>query len=135
MIVRKALLIMCGIILFSTPALAGHLDLAWHPNTEPDLAGYRIYYGTTSGEYTDYIDVVGSTSARITDLMDDTEYFVALTAYDIDGNESGFSGEVSAFATAGDDPAPSETGSDGSGLIFGATSDNGCFISQTTTPR
>jgi fibronectin type 3 domain-containing protein len=134
MIARKVLLIICGIVLFSSPALAAHLDLAWHPNTEPDLAGYRVYYGTISGDYTDYIDVAGSTSVRITDLVDDTEYFVALTAYDIDGNESDFSGEVSAFPTAGDDPAPSETQSDG-GIIFDATSEKGCFISRVTTPQ
>ena len=133
MIIRRILVV--GIfLLFSTPTLAAHLDLAWRPNTEPDLAGYRVYYGTTSGDYTDYVDVAGSTFARISDLMDDTEYFVALTAYDIDGNESDFSGEVSAFPTAGDDPAPSESQSDG-GLIFDATSEKGCFISRATTPQ
>jgi len=132
MIIRKALLIIFGIVLISSPTLAAHLDLAWHPNTEPDLAGYRVYYGTASGDYTDYVDIEGSTSVRIGDLMDDTEYFVALTAYDIDGNESDFSAEVSAFAAAGDDPGPSESQS-GSGLTF--DSEKGCFISQTTTLR
>ena len=130
MIPQRVLIIALGIaLLCSSPALAAHLDLAWQPNTEPDLAGYRVYYGTASREYADWTDVGMSTSARITELLDDTEYFLALTAYDIDGNESDFSVEVSAFPAAGDDPAPS------SGLIFDVTSEKGCFISRTTTPR
>ena len=29
------------------------LELEWKPNQEPDLAGYRLHFGTASGEYTE----------------------------------------------------------------------------------
>ena len=28
-----------------------YLDLTWNPNAEEDLAGYKVYYGTSSGNY------------------------------------------------------------------------------------
>ena len=36
---------------FFATAEAAHLDLAWSPNDEPDLGGYRVYYGMESGDY------------------------------------------------------------------------------------
>ena len=111
-------------LLFPASALAGHLDLAWDPNSEPDLAGYRIYYGTSSGDYSDWIDVSKATSVRITGLSDDTEYFLALTAYDTSGNQSDFSGEVSAYALPGEDPV--------SPVSEGSSSGGGCFIATAS---
>ena len=112
-------------LLFPASALAGHLDLAWHPNSEPDLAGYKIYYGTSSGDYSNWIAVGRATSFRITGLSDDTEYFLALTAYDTSGNESDFSGEVSAYALPGEDPVSPVSGGSSS-------SDGGCFITTVS---
>ena len=42
---------------FPALALAGSAILHWQPNSEPDLAGYRIYYGITSRSYGPYIPV------------------------------------------------------------------------------
>jgi len=36
---------------------AEQVTLAWDPNTESDLAGYKIHYGTTSRSYTSTVDV------------------------------------------------------------------------------
>jgi len=109
-------------LLFSSSALAAHIDLAWNPNSEPDVAGYIAYYGTFSGEYTKSLDLGKVTSVRITELLEDTEYFLVLTAYDIYDNESDFSGEVSGYAVPGDDPG------DGISVSDRASSRGGCFI-------
>ncbi|NIQ37675.1 MAG: hypothetical protein GTN81_03695 [Proteobacteria bacterium] len=80
-----------------TPAEAAYLDLAWDPNTEPDLAGYRIYYGTASGQYTDFVDVGDTTTYRLGSLQDGVTYYLAATAHDTSGNESDYSNEVSSI--------------------------------------
>jgi fibronectin type 3 domain-containing protein len=74
---------------------ANYLDLAWDANQEEDLAGYRVYYGTSAGEYINFIDVGDVTTFHLDDLIDGVTYFIALTAYDRAGNESDFSEEAS----------------------------------------
>jgi hypothetical protein len=74
---------------------AAHLDLAWDLNQETDLAGYRVYYGTSSGEYINFVDVGNTSSYRLDNLLEDVTFYVALTAYDVVGNESDYSVEVS----------------------------------------
>ena len=59
-----------------------------------DLAGYKVYYGTSPGTYDSIIDAEDVTTYTITDLSAATYYF-AVTAYDEIGNESGYSNEVS----------------------------------------
>ena len=90
----------CSIFLlvFGIPALAlaGSATLHWQANTESDLAGYRIYYGTSSRSYGVYIPVdKNTTSYTINNLTEGQTYYFALTAVDTSGNESGFSEEVS----------------------------------------
>ena len=75
------------------------LTLAWDPNTEDDLAGYKIYHGTHSGDYDSVIDVGNITQYTVTGLEPATLYYLALTAYDTSGNESDFSDEVSGIPT------------------------------------
>jgi hypothetical protein len=70
------------------------LIISWLPNVEQDLAGYRIYYGTLSGVYSDTLDVGVNTSYTIADLDSSQIYYFAVTAYDFSGNESSFSTEV-----------------------------------------
>ncbi|MEW6003368.1 MAG: fibronectin type III domain-containing protein [Nitrospirota bacterium] len=59
-----------------------------------DLAGYKIYYGTVSGNYTAVIDVGNIRQYKVKDLEPGTYYF-AVTAYDTARNESDYSNEVS----------------------------------------
>jgi fibronectin type 3 domain-containing protein len=123
---RKKVFLTTIALLFSSSALAAHLDLAWDPNSEPDLGGYIVYYGTSPENYTKWIDVGKATSVRITGLPANKEYFVALTAYDVSGNESDLSSEVSGFPAPGDDPAPPTAGG-GTG-VSGSSSGGGCFV-------
>lgn len=73
-----------------------NVRIGWHGNKEPDLAGYRLYFGNESGRYHTTIDV-GLTNAFELRLTIGTEYFFALTAYDKAGNESGYSDEVAFY--------------------------------------
>jgi len=72
----------------------GKVLIEWDPNEEPDLAGYKVYYGTESRKYTKSYDVGDTTQFKLYWLpMNVRLYFVA-TAYDTVPNESLFSNEV-----------------------------------------
>lgn len=84
----------------TTPSASstGSVTLSWSANGESDLAGYKIYWGTSSGNYTasGSPTVIGKvTTYTVTGLQRNTTYFFALSAYDTAGNESALSAEVS----------------------------------------
>ena len=85
-----------GIILFSLPGIsAAQVTLSWDANTEPNLAGYKVYYGVSSGNYQLYKDVGKTTTTSISSLQSGSTYYFAITAYDHSGSESEYSNEVS----------------------------------------
>ena len=89
-------IVVCIIVgVIASNALAAQATLAWDPNTESDLAGYRIHYGTASGSYTVHTDVHNVTTYTVTGLTAGQTYYFAATAYDASGNESGYSNPVS----------------------------------------
>jgi len=81
---------------FLIPAVAfsAALTLAWDPNFEADVAGYKIHYGTESRDYIHVVDISKQTSCTISGLVPRVVYYFAVTAYDIDHNESAFSEEI-----------------------------------------
>ena len=87
--------------------------LTWNPPTTnedgsplTDLAGYTVYWGTTSGDYTDQTDV-GNVEQFLSTLPNNgLTYYFAVTAYDTSGNESRFSEEVSRTMPAPPDTTP-----------------------------
>jgi len=85
--------------LFPAHLAASALTLAWDPNREDDLAGYKVYYGTRSWDYDFVVDVGNVTQYTVTGLESDILYYFAATAYDTSGNESDFSDEVSGVPT------------------------------------
>ena len=71
------------LIMFSGQlAHAAHVILQWDANTESDLAGYKVYYGTVSHNYSDSVDVGNVTSYTIAGLVESQTYYFAVTAYD-----------------------------------------------------
>ena len=74
-------------------ACEGKASIFWTANTD-DTVGYKVYYGVSSGQYGDSYDVKGATSASLTGLTDGQTYYIAVTAYDSYGNESGYSNEL-----------------------------------------
>ena len=87
---------------------AATVELSWQANTETDLAGYKIYYGSSSsGVYSIIIDVGNVTQYQISGLNIGNTYYFAVSAYDENGNESEFSTEVSYHVKDVDPPAVS----------------------------
>ena len=78
------------------PATSDSAVLRWSPNTEPDLAGYRVYYGTEPRRYFQEkgqgVVVVGD-SITVTGLTSGVRYYFAVTAFDEASNESDYSAE------------------------------------------
>jgi hypothetical protein len=74
---------------------AAQVTLEWDAVIHPLLEGYRVHYGTSSGDYDVTLDVGNWTSCTIADLEDDETYYFAVTAYSTEGEESDYSNEVS----------------------------------------
>ncbi|MGH7491246.1 MAG: FlgD immunoglobulin-like domain containing protein [bacterium] len=87
----------------SALGLAG-MTLVWQPNTENDLAGYKVYIGERSQQYTQIIDVGKNTSYALDHLPRDKTFYFVVTAYDLNGNESGQSQEAVLSAVPEDLP-------------------------------
>jgi len=82
--------------------VGGSATLSWEaPQTYVDgrplgdaLGGFKVYYGTSSRNYTHVMDAGKVTTYRVTGLSPATYYF-AVSAYVQSGNESDYSNEVS----------------------------------------
>ncbi len=88
----------CMLLLSGTPVLgqtSNSAILHWDANQENDLAGYRVYQGTGSGQYGLSHDVGMMTTYTVSNLDPTVTHYFAVTAYDQSGNESAPSEEVS----------------------------------------
>ncbi len=99
---------------------------SWTANTETNLAGYKIHYGTASRTYTqtDVIADKTATTHTVTNLTEGTTYYFAATAYDTDNFESDFSDEIiwTAATQANEQPVASGTSfSTNEGTAFSGT--------------
>ena len=94
------------------------VKLAWDPNVEPEVAGYKVYVGEASGAYSRAIDVGNAAECTVPDLEDGKIYYFSVTAYSVTGEESGFAAEVS-YSVPG--VAGGDSGGSGGGNCFIAT--------------
>lgn len=78
----------------SAHAAASSIILAWNPSVS-DVTGYKVHYGTASGDYTKVVDVGNQTTAAISKLSSGSTYYFAVTAYNSIGLESLPSAEIS----------------------------------------
>jgi hypothetical protein len=84
------LFVMLTMLLSASIAYCLDLSFAWDANTEPDLAGYRIFYREKGQNY-DYDTPAWQgtqTTATLYNLDDNATYFFVSRAYDIYDNES-----------------------------------------------
>ena len=99
---------------------SGRTTLEWDPVTHPDLAGYMVYYGISSDDYDESVDVGNWTSVTIEGLEEDVTYYFSVTAYSVNGEESEYSNEVCNNSAL----CNTASSSDGGG--------GGCFIAAAT---
>jgi PKD repeat protein len=84
------------LMLLQVRVLAGTVSLAWDPVASPLLVGYFLYYGPSAGHYTQQLDVGDATTFTVSQLVEGTTYYFAVSADDRVHFPSGFSNEVSA---------------------------------------
>ena len=76
-------------------AHAGNLILEWNASASPEVAGYDVYYGTNSGNYPYMINAGNVTSVTVSNLCPGLTYYFVCAAYDVFGDQSAYSGEIS----------------------------------------
>ena len=122
------MLLLVSLIIFGSTleVSAASIKLAWDPSSEPLVTGYRLYYGKSSGVYTNVADAGNRTDFTATGLDAGATYYFAATAYTGAGDESVMSNETS-YTIPGSSPTPAPTPpGDSSG--GGGGSGGGCFI-------
>jgi hypothetical protein len=80
-------------------ASAGSISLAWNTNTD-QIAGYKVHVGTTSGSYTQHLDVGLATTYVYGNATDGQRYCFAVSAYNSSSAEGPKSNEVCGFSNA-----------------------------------
>jgi hypothetical protein len=92
--IRVLLLLVIVLLLGSASTiLAANVTATWNHNTESDIAGYKLSYGTQTGVYTTTVDTGNVITWSLTLTAGQTYYF-ALQAYDTSGLISPLSAEV-----------------------------------------
>jgi len=95
---QSVLFTICILLFAATLSQAASASFTWTANSE-SLTGYKIYYGTSSRNYSYVLDVGlpkvnnGQTSASVDGLQEGQTYYFAATAYSTNG-ESDYSDEV-----------------------------------------
>jgi hypothetical protein len=80
---------------FGATAPAGQsVTLVWNANTDPNVTGCNVYYGVSSGNYTNMINAGNVTNTTVSGLVAGVTYYFAATTYDSVGDQSGYSAEA-----------------------------------------
>src|SRR5574342_887589 len=78
-------------------ASAGSISLGWDPNTSL-VAGYKIHIGTTSGSYSQHLDVGLATTYTYGSATAGQRYCFAVSAYNSSSVEGPMSNEVCGYS-------------------------------------
>ena len=85
----KVILAFVLFIFWAVALLADTVELTWNQNPESNIAGYRVYWGTESGTYTESLEVV-QVGAKVEnlDFIKSGGYYFVVTAFNTEGLES-----------------------------------------------
>ena len=110
-----------------------NVSLAWNPSPDETVVAYNVYFGLDSGFYSQVLPVGNASAANIDGLAAGATYYFAVSAIDVDGNESPLSEEV-VFTTPAPKPVTlntelytDENGQPYALLITGDTAENGSW--------
>ena len=71
------------------------ITIAWNASPSPDVGGYSVHYGLSSGNYPNKVFVGKRTSYTLPGLAIGKTYYIAVTTHGANGTgESDFSGEI-----------------------------------------
>ena len=90
----RSLLLIASHLLPVAQGLAASATLGWDANTEPDISGYELRYGESSGNYTSTLQVGKTTEASVSNLTEGKTYYFAVVAFNTSGLASAPSNEV-----------------------------------------
>ena len=107
---RLALITALGV--FSANGQAGQVSLAW--DAVSGATGYRLFYGTATGNYASNVDAKNATNYTVAGLTDGTRYYFSVRAYNATMT-SGYSPEVNTVVGTATGPVASFTASATSG--------------------
>src|SRR5271166_567081 len=98
-------LLFVGLLSQAQAQATSSVTLAWNPPSgTTGIAGYRVYYGTSSGSYTQIINVGNTTTATLSGLTPGQRYYLVVTDYNTVGLESLPSNEISLTISATGSP-------------------------------
>jgi len=101
--ILKFILLFCVLSFgFISPVYSLNVTLLWIPNSEPNLAGYRVFLREQGQSY-DYANPyleVAEASCTINNLDENKTYYFVVRAFDTKGFESGDSNEASVEVAA-----------------------------------
>ncbi len=95
------LILVWGLVCLPPAVHAFQLNLAWDRDSDPNISGYKLYYGNSSGTYDRSVNVGNLTNTTVANLQDGLPYYFAVTAYTGNGLESGYSNEVAYNQSSG----------------------------------
>jgi len=103
------------------PARAGSIVLSW--DATQGASGYHVYYGTQSGNYTDFV-TTSATTATISGLQDCATYYVAVKGFNSAGESPNFSNELSGWSRPGVTSATPSTAMQGDQIVMDVMGSN-----------
>lgn len=83
-----------ALVALPTLAQASTVTIAWNANTESNIGGYLVFFGTRSGNYDGYVDVGAATTAVMNAADSTKTHYFAVAAYTTSGLRSALSAEV-----------------------------------------
>ncbi len=103
MTIRRILLLLAiaGALLLGAhtrAASAASVKLGWNPSPSTGVAGYFIFYGTSSGNYSYQVPVYGATNLTINGLTSGQTYYFAATSFNTNYTQSAYSPEITVTA-------------------------------------